>query len=166
MAQSPDDLMTNLLRVWLDGHFDRSSYIAMKLDGNVEIAQRLERFIELDLAPVNIETTRFHLLRNIGRGDGAEQVVAFTYLTQECEMDGCELLGQRLSVSFLARRAAHSGGLHLLDDRAVRGSSLNRQLARQQIISSISVGHLHHVSAMAEFLHIFFQNDFHTENLL
>ena len=74
-----------------------------------------------------------------------------------------ELGDQRFGQGLLSGGAARGGGLHLLDDGLVGFSRLHRQLAGQQKVAAVAVCNLHHVSAMAQVVYIFLQNDFHVK---
>src|ERR1039457_514349 len=82
-------------------------------------------------------------------------------LAGKAQHDGLELDGQLLGQSLLGGGAAGSGGFHLVNYGLVGQGSLQRQLAGQQKIAAVAVGHLHHVSAVAQIDYVFLQNDFH-----
>src|SRR6185312_8816904 len=94
-------------------------------------------------------------------GDGTEQVVLLTDLAGELERHIVKLLGQLLSGSLLSGGLAHGRGLHLLDDGLVALVGLDGQLARQKEIAAVALGDFYHISARAQLLDIFFQDDFH-----
>ena len=60
-----------------------SGDFAVELDGDVELAELLERLFELDLAAVEVKPLGFERVRDVGRGDGAEEVVVLADLALE-----------------------------------------------------------------------------------
>jgi hypothetical protein len=63
--------------------------------------------------------------------------------------------------SSLMASASAGGILHLLDDSLVGQGSLHCQLARQQEIAAVAVGHFDQIAAVAQVNYIFLQNYFH-----
>ena len=136
---------------------------AMQPYGYIEVAQRLERFLELDLAAIDLEALCGEFGGDIGRGHGAEEVSALARFAGEGEDHGLELSNLLFCLCLLGSGAAGGGGLHLVDDRLVRCGGLQRQLAGQQEIAAVAIGHLDDIAAVAQVSYVFFQNDFHLE---
>ena len=145
----------------LDRHLEARGHFAVQLDRHVELAERLERLVELDLAAVDGEALGLERLGHVTGGDRAEEVVVLAHLAGELERDAGDLAGQDLRLAFLLGGAAHGRSLHLLDHVLVALGGLDGQTAGQQEIASVAVCDLHHVAAMAQFLDVFFQDDFH-----
>ena len=79
----------------------------------------------------------------------------------EGESNAFKLFGQRFRVGFFSGCTANCRGLHLVDDGLIGLSGLNGQLARQKEIAAIALSYFDHLSTVAKFRNIFFQNDFH-----
>ena len=86
-------------------------------------------------------------VRDVAGRDRSEQLIVLAGAALERNRNAFELLGQLFRLRLLLGGAAHRRRLHLLDDRLVARRSLNRQLARQQIIASIAFRNFHHVAA-------------------
>src|SRR5205807_6029748 len=117
--------------------------------------------IERDLAPIDREALRFKLVCDIARSHRAEEVLVLADLALEYQLNLRELRRQLLGPRLLLDRLAHSRGLHLLDHCLVRRVRLDGKFFGEQIVAPIAIGNLHHVTAMAQLIYIFFQNDFH-----
>src|SRR5271165_3240808 len=130
-----------------DNHLHRHGHVLVQLDGDVELADVLQRFIELDLAPVNVQALLLQLARDIDGGDRAKELIVLARLAGKVEGHAGHLLGQRLGIALLAGSAANRSGLHLLDDGPVGGRGFNRQLLGKEIVAAVALGHSHHVTA-------------------
>ena len=97
----------------------------------------------------------------IGAVAGAEQVVAFAHLALKDQRQCVELPDQRFSLRLLLRGLAKGRRLHLFNDGLVGRRGLQGELLRKQVVAAVTVGHLHHIAAMAELVDVFFKNDFH-----
>ena len=53
------------------------------LTGIVELAELLERLFEMHLAAVDVEALGFELVRDVGGGDRAEEVIVLAHLALE-----------------------------------------------------------------------------------
>ena len=131
------------------------------LMGIDELADDLERFVQLDLPAIDVEALLLERLGNVAGRDRSEQLIGFARLAQELHLEPVKLLGQRFGFRLFLGGAAHSGGLHLLDDSLVGDGGLNRQFLGQQKIPPVSLGDFHHLAAVAQLGHVFFQDDFH-----
>src|SRR5713226_6037122 len=98
----------------------------MQTDRNGELAHAFQRLSKMDLAAIDFLPDLFELLRDVGRGDGAEQVVPFAGFAVEGELDAFKLLRQQLGSGLLFRRAAYGGSLHLVNYGAVARRGFNR----------------------------------------
>src|ERR1019366_1318975 len=145
-----------------DLHRDRN--VLVQLDRNVEFAHGLQRNVEIDLAAVDREALGFQRVRDVGRGDRAEQLIVLARLAGKRQFLAGELLSQGFRAALFLGSLAHRGGLHLLDDGLVAGGRFNRQLVRDEVVAAIALGNFHHVAAMAELVYVFLQNDFHVSN--
>jgi len=74
---------------------------------------------------------------------------------------GSSLMASASACAFSVAGAAVGGILHLLDDSLVGQGSLHCQLARQQEIAAVAVGHFDQIAAVAQVNYIFLQNYFH-----
>ncbi len=101
------------------------------------------------------------LAGNVGRGDGAEQLAVFAGFAGEHEHHRFELGNEFLRLGFLRGGTTRGGCLHLLDDSLVRQGGLQRQLAGQQEVAAVAVGHLDYIAAVAQVGYVFFQDHFH-----
>src|SRR5579859_1540279 len=110
----------------------------MQLDGYRGFTHGLERLNQLDLAAVDFEALGLELMRNVGGGDGTEEVAVLARLAGEAEHQRLKLRSQRLGQCLLRSGAANSGGLHLFNDSLVGGGSLQCQLTRQQEIATVA----------------------------
>ncbi len=103
----------------------------------------------------------FKLVRDVARGDRAEQMLVLANLALEHKLNlgelGSQLLGPGLLLGGLANRRC----LHLLDDCLVCESRFDRELLRQQVVAPVAVSDLNHIAAMSELVYVFLQNDFH-----
>src|SRR5258706_7168113 len=138
-----------------------AGHLAVQLHGNVVLANRLQRLVESDLAAIDGEALGLKLLRDIARGDRAEEMLVLANLALEHELNLRELRGQLFRPCLLLDRLAHSRGLHLLDHSLVGGGRLDGELFGEQVVAPIAIGDLDHVAAMSELIYVFLQNDFH-----
>ena len=127
----------------------------------MELAQRLERLFQRDLAPVDGVALLLELVRDVARGDRAEEVVVLAHLALEDQLDGLQLLGELFGDDLLLGQLADGRALHLLDDGLVRRGRLDGELAGQQVVAAVAVGDLDHIAAVAELVDVFLENDFH-----
>ena len=72
-----------------------------------------------------------------------------------------DLLAEGFGTALLFGRFAHRGGLHLFDDGLVARRRFNRQLLGDEVVAAIAFGYLYHVPAVAQFVDVFLENDFH-----
>src|SRR5215471_8316059 len=142
-------------------HFHMAGDVTVQPDGNVEVADALQRLMQLDLTAIDVESLVLQCFRDVGGCDRPEQVVLLAGLALEGEAHSLKLLCQRLRIGFLYSRATDSRLFHLFDHGLVGRGGLNGQLARQQVVAAVAFGNLDHVAAMAQLGNIFFQNDFH-----
>jgi hypothetical protein len=59
-------------RFLLDEHFDVGGYILVQLDGDGELAERLQRLVQLDLAAIDVEAFFFECVGDVAGGHRAE----------------------------------------------------------------------------------------------
>src|SRR5919197_676949 len=118
-------------RLFVHHDFDRRVHVLVQADRDLELADVLQRFVELDLAAINAVALPFEGGRDVARGDGAKELVLLARFAREAEGDGLEQLGLGFSVSLVVGSAAERRLLHLLDDGAIRARGLDGQLTRQ-----------------------------------
>ncbi len=135
--------------------------LAVQLDRHVELAQRLQRLFQRDLAPVDGVALLPELVRDVARCDRAEEVVVLAHLALEDQLDGLQLLREVLGDDLLLGQPADGRALHLLDDGLVGGGRLYGELAGQQVVAAVAVGDLNHIAAVAELVDVFLEYDFH-----
>jgi len=66
----------------------------MQLDRARETRQLAQGLFQLQLAAVDIETLLLELLRDLGRGDGAKEMIVLAHLARENKLHLVELLDQ------------------------------------------------------------------------
>src|SRR5208282_1362263 len=137
-------------RFFVDNDLQVRAHVLVQLDGDGELADRLQRLVQLDLAAIDVEALFLEPFGNIARRDRTEQLIAFARLAQELHFESVELLGQRLGFRLFGGGAAHGGGFHLLDDSLVGGGGLNRQFLGQQKIPPVSLGDFYYLTAVAQ----------------
>src|SRR5437660_9660275 len=81
-------------RFFLHRDLHLAHHVAMQADWHFELADVLERLIELDLAAVNVEALALQRLGDIRRGDRTEQVVFLAGFALEAERGAVQLFGQ------------------------------------------------------------------------
>lgn len=69
-ASTPKDLLCN--RFFVDHNFQVRSHVLMQLDGDDEFADRLERFVQLDLPAIDVEALLLERLGNVASRDRSE----------------------------------------------------------------------------------------------
>src|SRR5919197_928412 len=124
---------------FLDQDLQVSGNVLMKLDGDSEFAQGLQRFVELDLAAVYVEALLLESFGDIAGGYRPEELVVLSRPALETHGHAIELLGERFSASLLLGRAAHGGSFQLLDDRLVAFAGLDGELLGQKKIASVAL---------------------------
>jgi len=138
--------------------------VFVQLDRDDELANGLERFMQLDLAAIDVEALLFESLGDVAGGYGSEQLIAFARLAEELHIEPVKLFGERLGFRLLLGGAAHGGGFHLLDDSLVGDRGFDRELPGQEKIPPVSFGDLDYLAAIAQLGHVFFENDFHFDD--
>ena len=83
---------------------------AVNFDGDVELAECLERLVQVNLAAVDGVALGLERVRDVRGGDGAEEVVVVAGLALEGEGDGIELGAELFRAGFLTGGAAEGGG--------------------------------------------------------
>ena len=114
----------------------------------------------MDLALLQLNAGFLQELQDVVRGHGTEQLALGTGANLQGDRRGLELGSQLLA--FLA------GGLALrfrillaLLDLAARHRRDHRgQIAGEQEIAGVTIGHAHHVARMPQTVHIFHQDNF------
>ena len=117
----------------------------MQLHRNGELANRLQRLVQLNLAPVDVEALLLQSLSDVTARHRSEQLIVFSGLTSERNLEPLKLLGKRLGFRLLFGRPANGSRLHLLDHGLVGSVGLDGQLPRKQKIPTISFGDLEHI---------------------
>src|SRR5688500_8879750 len=137
-------------------------HVRVKPDGHAEYAQRLERLMQIHLPLLDLEPLSLQLRRDVGRGDGTEQLSFLANARGEGERDLLELFGESLGrVATLVLRRFQPV-LFLGDAFEVSGSRLEGDTARQQKIARVSVRDLHDVARLTQVLDGLTKNDFHS----
>src|ERR1700679_4371685 len=76
----------------LNGDLNVRRHFTMQLNRNVELAQLAQWLFQLQLAAVDIETFMLELLRDLGRGDGAKEMIVLAHLARKNKLHLVELL--------------------------------------------------------------------------
>ena len=134
----------------------------MQLDRDVELANGLQRLVELDLAAIDVEALVLQLVRDVGRGDRTEELIVLARLAGEASARHAgELLAEASASPFSrARRRTAAAFICSMTARLAAVASIASFLG-MQIVAAIAFGHLHHVTARAQLVYVFLQNDFH-----
>jgi hypothetical protein len=72
-----DGLGNFLRRIGRDVDPEVSGDLSVQLDGNGEVAQALDWFIELNLAAIHFKALGSEFAGNVGGGNGAEELAVF-----------------------------------------------------------------------------------------
>jgi hypothetical protein len=62
---------------FVDNDLQVRGHVLVQLDGDNELADSLERFVQLDLPPIDMEALLLERVGNIAGRDRSEQVIAF-----------------------------------------------------------------------------------------
>src|SRR5262245_3339328 len=162
----PENSEQTLLMLRFDGflfydYLHVAGDITVQADGNVELADTLQRLIELDLAAIDVEPFVLERLGDVGGRDRPEQVVLLARLALEGKAYRVQLFGQSFRIGLFDGGAADGSLLHLLDYGFVGSGGFNGQLARQQVVAAVAFRNLDYVAAVTQLGNIFFQNYFH-----
>src|SRR5579875_17997 len=139
-------------------------YLPVQLHRNVELTHLFQRLVQMHLAAVDVEALCLQMCGDVSRRHRAEQVVILAHLALEDQHKTVQLSYQRFCLGLLLGRLAHCRSLHVFNLLAIGRGCLHGKLFRQQIIAAVTVGHLHHVAAVAQVVDVFFQNHFHCES--
>src|SRR5277367_5873720 len=82
-------------------YLDVGGDFAVQLDRDEELAEGLQRLIQMHLAAVDVEAFGFESVGDVGRGDRAEEVVVLADLALEYEGHVVELGDQLLGFALL-----------------------------------------------------------------
>ena len=134
---------------------------AMQLDGHGVFAQALER-----LASWILRRSTSKPLASSPPAISAEVTDPKSWpfspdLRVKLSTMGSSLATSSSACSLFRGGAAGGGGLHLFNDGLVGQRGLQRQLAGQQKVAAVAVGHLDDIAAVAQIGYVFFQNYFH-----
>src|SRR2546430_51618 len=134
----------------------------MQLDADAELAQLPDRLGEVHPALVDADPELFELALHVARGDRAVQLVLFTDLHREAEVDlrDAGRLGFR---GALLRGALFGDARRFVGDLLLVGVGRRvGETLRQEVIAGVAVLYLDHVARRAKMLHVFSQDDFHS----
>src|ERR1039457_6369966 len=151
---------------FVDDNLELHGHVLVQLHRHVELADMLQRLIQLDFAAIDRHALMLELVCDVSRGHRAKELIALARLAGEAYGHALDLLRQSLSIALLGGSPPHRRGLHLLDDGAIGVGGFNRQLLRDEIVAAVALGDLHHFAAGAELRYVFFQNDFHENSVL
>ena len=129
--------------------------------GTVELAELLDRLVQLQLAAVDLEALGGQRLGDVRRRDRAEQRLGLADLARDHDLDAGHAVGERLGDLLLLGLLGLELRALALDLLLVALGREQRQLARQQVVARVAVGDLHDLAAAPEVVDVFSQNDFH-----
>src|SRR5688500_8968638 len=136
----------------------------MQAQRHLVLAGLFDRLGELDLAPVDLDALRGEQLRDLRRGDGAEQLALFAHLHRDLERDRLDarLLGvERLA---LPRHLVGDHALVVLERLHARLGGGDRLALREQAVAREARAHLPRLAGVAEPRDVFAQDDLHSRH--
>src|SRR5256886_6382751 len=134
-------------------HLDLGAHVGMQLDADAELAQLPDRLAEVPPAPVDADPELFELALHVARGGRAVQLVLFTDLHREAEVDlrDAGRLGFR---GALLRGALFGDARRFVSDLLLVGVGRRvGEALRQEIIARVAVLYLDHVAGGAKMLY-------------
>src|SRR5580765_1927185 len=144
-----------------DGDLQLRGHVAVQLDRDRRLAERLQRLGQVDLAAIDVEPLHRQRLRDVGGDDRTIELFGIADAAGNRQLGLRDPLRQRLGrlpVFGLAR----VGELALaFDQLLVPVGDEQGQLARQQKVARVAGRHLHHLATLAEVVHVLTKNDFH-----
>src|SRR5579862_3768968 len=98
-------------RFLLNHNLQMRGHVLMQLHRHAELTQGLQRLVELDLLPVQIDSLLHDGFGNVARSDRPEQLIGLARPLLERSRKPLELLGQFFSLRLLLGRLPHRSGL-------------------------------------------------------
>src|SRR6185437_15018903 len=124
----------------------------MQHDFEREEAQRLDRFLQHDLAAGDGEARCRHRVREIARRDRAVELAALARLTDQHDLEAVELLRDLLGFALARQVLRFELRALLLEIGKVLFRRAQRLFLRQEEVARIARAHLHDLTHLAEIL--------------
>src|SRR5712691_5009978 len=157
----PERRVAQVLRFLFDDDLERAGDFLIDLCSHLVFPDDLDGLGELNLALIQLKALLGKSFGNVGRGNRAEELVAFAGLARKAQGHGGESLGLFLRGFALGGGAFGECGADFFEALQRRSCGFDAQLARQQIVARVARRDFHDLAARAEFFHIFLQNNLH-----
>ena len=149
-----------------DRHGDADFDFRMHGDGDVVLADGLDRRVQHDLAAADGDAVRLERGDDVANRHRAEQLAGFGSLTQHDDVAAVDLLGDLGGLALGLQVAGFEFGLHAVELGAVVGGGAQRLVALQEEVAGIAVPDADDFAHLAELGDAFQQNDFHIRSPL
>src|SRR6478609_7574909 len=133
----------------------------VKLDRNIERAERLERLGELDVLAIEGQAALLEGFGDVLARDRAVHLAFFTEGASDLHARTFELLGQLLRGRDLFALAGRSGLLELFDAGQIAGRRRHGEAARQQVIAREPRTNLNDFATSAEVVDVGLKQNMH-----
>src|SRR4029453_17091147 len=135
--------------------------VGVESDRHDALAQRLQRLVEMNPAPLDLDPLPLEKFRDVLRGDRAEELALFRGLPALLVADGLDATAERLGVFLDAVGLRLLLLLDVIQVLEVPRAGAEREPLGNEEVARISVRHVTHLAPTSDRRHVVAQNDFH-----